>query len=352
MRTATKFTSLLALTAVFSIGCGEAPPAGPSVGMQRFGWVDTTRRDWTDTGPRPVTSTVWYPTDSTEQTLIQIPEKRPVFLAGYAARNAPLAESKQRLPVVVISHGTGGAALQMMWLGRALAARGYVAVAVDHHGNTAAEPAYDARGFRLVWERIADLSVAIDRLAADETFSPRVDTSDVSAIGFSLGGYTVLGLAGARTDLDRLQAFCAGPDADGTCEPQGEYPTAAEDFAKMMEEDPSLATNFQRAAADYDDARVSHVVAIAPAIGQAFAPETLRVLDEQFLLFVGSDDRVAPARTNALYLEEHLPSGRLQVIEGAGHYVFLSPCTKRGKRYVPVCEDADTIDRERIHAEV
>ncbi|MEM7452632.1 MAG: alpha/beta fold hydrolase, partial [Pseudomonadota bacterium] len=210
----------------------------------------------------------------------------------------------------------------------------------------------DARGFRLVWERIADLSVAIDRLAADETFGPRVDTSDVSAIGFSLGGYTVLGLAGARTDLDRLQAFCAGPDADGTCEPQGEYPTAAEDFAKMLEEDPSLAANFQRAAADYDDPRVSHVVAIAPAIGQAFSPESLRALDEQFLLFVGSEDRVAPALTNALHLEEHLPSGQLQVIEGAGHYVFLSPCTKRGKRYVPVCEDADTIDRERVHAEV
>ncbi|MEL6446404.1 MAG: alpha/beta hydrolase [Pseudomonadota bacterium] len=341
---------------LWMVGCSgdDLPPApdGPAVGVQRFNWTDPARRDWQDSGARPITSTVWYPAGDVEQQPILIPQKRPVFVAGYAARNAPLAASEQPLPVVVMSHGTGGAALQMMWLGRALAARGYVAVAVDHHGNTAAEPAYDARGFRLVWERIADLSVAIDRLAADETFGPRVDTSDVSAIGFSLGGYTVLGLAGARTDLDRLQAFCAGPDADGTCEPQGEYPTAAADFAKMMEEDPSLATNFQRAAADYDDARVSHVVAIAPAIGQAFAPETLRVLDEQFLLFVGSDDRVAPARTNALYLEEHLPSGRLQVIEGAGHYVFLSPCTKRGKRYVPVCEDADTIDRERVHAEV
>ncbi|MEO0345502.1 MAG: hypothetical protein AAF229_04505, partial [Pseudomonadota bacterium] len=140
----------MALTAVFSIGCSDAPPpeppAGPSVGMQRFNWVDTTRRDWQDTGPRPVTSTVWYPTDTSEQSLIQIPEKRPVFLAGFAARNAPLADSDRRLPVVVLSHGTGGAALQMMWLGRALAAQGYVAVAVDHHGNTAAEPAYDARG--------------------------------------------------------------------------------------------------------------------------------------------------------------------------------------------------------------
>ncbi|MEM8548759.1 MAG: hypothetical protein AAGF46_11440, partial [Pseudomonadota bacterium] len=106
MRTATKFTSLLALTAVFSIGCSDAPPpeppAGPSVGMQRFNWVDTTRRDWQDTGPRPVTSTVWYPTDTSEQSLIQIPEKRPVFLAGFAARNAPLADSDRRLPVVVL----------------------------------------------------------------------------------------------------------------------------------------------------------------------------------------------------------------------------------------------------------
>ncbi|MEO0615244.1 MAG: alpha/beta hydrolase [Pseudomonadota bacterium] len=348
--------ALCVLLAAVLGACGGDPlppvPDGPAVGMQRFNWTDDTRRNWAGDAPRPVTATVWYPAAAVEQEAILIPQKRPVFIAGYAARNATLADSDRPLPVVVISHGTGGAALQMMWLGRALAARGYVAVAVDHHGNTAAEPAYDARGFRLVWERITDLSVAIDRLAADETFGARVDTSDVSAVGFSLGGYTVLGLAGAKTDLDRLQAFCAGPDADGTCEPQGEYPTAAEDFAKMLEEDPSLAANFRNAGADYSDPRVSHVVAIAPAIGQAFAPATLRALDEQFLLIVGNDDRVAPALTNAAYIESHLSSGRLQTIEDAGHYVFLSPCTKRGRRYVPAYEDADTIDRARVHEDV
>lgn len=344
------------LVATLLAACGSDPlppePEGPAVGMQRMAWTDETRRDWQDTGPRPVTTTIWYPAGDAEQAPILIPQKRPIFVAGYAARNAPLVSDAERLPVVVLSHGTGGAALQMMWLGRALAAHGFVVLAVDHHGNTAAEPAYDARGFRMVWERIPDLSVALDRLAADPTFGTRVDISDVSAVGFSLGGYTVLGLTGARTDLDRLQAFCSGPDADGTCEPQGEYPTAAEDFAEMLESDPSLGARFRNAGDDYDDPRVSHVVAIAPAIGQAFTPETLRARDEQFLLFVGSEDRVAPARTNANYLIDFLPSSQLQLIEGAGHYVFLSPCTRRGKHYVSVCEDADAVDRNQVHADV
>lgn len=347
---------LLATLALVLGGCGGdvAPPApdGPAVGMQRLNWTDASRTAWDGSGPRPVTSTIWYPAAASEQAAVFIPPKNPVFFMGHASRNAPIAPGDTRHPVVLVSHGTGGAALQMMWLGRALAARGFVVVAVDHHGNTAAEPAYDARGFRMAWERIPDLSVALDRLAADPTFGPRIDTDDVTAIGFSLGGYTVIGLAGARTDLDRLQAFCAGPDADGTCEPQGEYPDAADDFAEMLEEDPALAAALERADDDYGDPRIGRVVAIAPAIGQAFAGESLAGIDQPVLIIVGSDDEVAPAATNAAYIKEHVPGGLLEIVEGAGHYVFLAECTARGQRHVPVCKDAEGIDRGAVHGEV
>ncbi len=353
MRARTGFVAALALLVSACGGDAEPPvPEGPAVGMQRFNWTDPTRASWDGSGPRPVTATAWYPASDAEQAAVFIPPKKPVFFMGHAARNAPIAAGDTRYPVVLLSHGTGGAALQMMWLGRALAARGFVVVAVDHHGNTAAEAAYDARGFRMVWERVPDLSVALDRLVADPTFGPRIDTDDVSAIGFSLGGYTVMGLAGARTDLDRLQAFCAGPDADGTCEPQGEYPDAAKDFAAMLEEDPSLGNAFERAGDDYGDPRIDRVIAIAPAIGQAFSPEALAQVDLPVLIIVGSEDEVAPALSNAAYIEEHLTRGALEYVEGAGHYVFLSECTRRGLRHVPVCKDPEDIDRGEVHAQV
>lgn len=344
------------LLAVALAGCGgepvPPPPDGPAVGMQRFSWTDPERASWDGTGSRPVTATVWYPASEATQAAVLIPPQHPVFFMGHAARNAPLATGSARHPVALLSHGTGGAALQMMWLGRAIAARGYVVVAVDHHGNTAAEPAYDARGFRMVWERIPDLTVALDALAREPAFAGRIDPDDVAAIGFSLGGYTVLGLAGVRTDLDRLQAFCAGPDADGTCEPQGEYPDAADDFADMLEEDPALADAFEHAGNDYGDPRIGRVVAIAPAIGQAFPPEALADVEMPALIVVGSGDEVAPATTNAAYLAEHLPRARLEIVKGAGHYVFLAECTARGRRHVPACDDPEGVDRGDVHARV
>ncbi len=350
-----RFMLYTVMTAMMA-GCGQEslppPPEGPAVGMQRFAWTDSERTAWDGAGPRPVAATVWYPAEDAEQAAVLIPPKRPVFFMGHAARNAPLVRSDTRHPVVLLSHGTGGAALQMMWLGSALAAHGYVVVAVDHHGNTAAESAYDARGFRLVWERIPDLGVALDRLAADPTFGPRIDTGNVSAVGFSLGGYTVLGLAGARTDLDRLQAFCAGANADGTCEPQGEYPDAAQDFADMLEDDPALAAAFERAGDDYGDPRIDRIVTIAPAIGQAFSSEALSVINLPVLIIVGSEDDVAPATTNAAHIGAHLSSGRLEILEGAGHYVFLAQCTARGRRHVPACVDPDGVDRGDVHQRV
>ncbi len=345
----------LALAAMLA-GCAEdslpPPPAGPAVGMQRFAWTDDTRTSWDNAGSRPVTTTVWYPAGDVEQAPVLIPPKKPIFFPGHAARNAPLANRDTQYPVVLLSHGTGGAALQMMWLGRALAARGFVVAAVDHHGNTAAEPAYDARGFRMTWERIPDLSIALDRLAADPTFGKHIDADDVTAIGFSLGGYTVTGLAGARTNLDRLRDFCAGPDADGTCEPQSEYPDAEDDFAKMLEDAPELLAAFDRSDDNYRDPRIDRVIALAPAIGQAFAPEDLALLGPPVLIVVGSNDNVAPLATNAAYLESHLPDARVEIIEGAGHYVFMSVCTDRGRRYVAVCKDSGDIDRGKVHERV
>ena len=83
---------------------------------------------------------------------IGIPPARPVFIGGFAARGAEFATKSQKYPLILMSHGTGGASMQMMWLGRELAAGGYIVAAVDHHGNTAAEDKFDPRGFRMPWE--------------------------------------------------------------------------------------------------------------------------------------------------------------------------------------------------------
>ncbi len=40
------------------------------------------------------------------------------------------------------------------------------------------------------------------------------------------------------------------------------------------------------------------------------------------------------------------------VKRGPGHYVFLNTCTERGTRYVPICKDAEGVDRSSTHERV
>ncbi|MEQ8935960.1 MAG: prolyl oligopeptidase family serine peptidase, partial [Amphiplicatus sp.] len=286
-RTAAALLAFAALAA-----CAEKPtePAKTEftdVAMTRRAFVDETRPSWSGDGPRPLSTLIWYPAaEPGPVTAFDIPENDPIFMGGVAQRGA--APKRQKAPLVVLSHGTGGAGFQMMWLARRLAERGYIVAAVDHHGNTAAEDRYDPRGFRMIWERPRDLSAVIDRMLADEEFGPLIDKDRIGAAGFSLGGYTVTALAGGIFSPALNDAFCAGPDADFTCEAQREFEAAADEFQKMLDSDPAFAARLEdEAEGDYRDPRIKAIVAIAPALGRSFTPESLAEIDAPVLAVVG-----------------------------------------------------------------
>ncbi len=67
---------------------------------------------------------------------------------------------------------------------------------------------YYVPGFTLWWLRARDLSAVIDGMLADATFGPRIDVSRIGAAGHSLGGYTVLALAGGIATFGGLRDFC------------------------------------------------------------------------------------------------------------------------------------------------
>ena len=205
------------------------------VGMTNLNFVDEQRKNWTGDAPRPLAITVWYPTNSeaSEEKIIIGNPANPIFISGAAIGNAEISPAKKRYPLIVVSHGTGGAALQMMWLGQYLAARGFIVAAVNHHGNTGAEDKYQAQGFILWWERARDLTVAIDKLLADSKFSNHIDSKRIGAAGFSLGGSTVISLAGGIFAIENFNKFCASPERDATCDPQPEYAAAIKEFNEL-----------------------------------------------------------------------------------------------------------------------
>jgi predicted dienelactone hydrolase len=242
--------------------------------------------------------TLWYPAaaSATEAPVVLGAPDQPVFIAGRVARDAPWAEGPRR-PVIVASHGFGGAARQLTWLGSALARAGYVVVAVDHPGTNGID-GITAEGTYAAWERAGDLAAALDIAARDPVVGPRLDLQRVGAIGFSLGGWTAALLAGARTDFDAFDRFFASPARDSICEPQREYPT---DFTRRHATlaQPAMREIAAREHADHRDPRVRAAFLIAPALAQALDRASLASIRVPVGVLVGAADPITRAATNA-----------------------------------------------------
>lgn len=112
-------------------------------------------------------------------------------------------------PLVVFSHGLHGSAIQSRSLCRALAAAGYLVVSPDHRdsifwlGGTLFKPYTRSPPKPRIWDdsiyrdRANDVRAVLDALKSDATWSRAIDRERVALVGHSLGGYTMLGLAGA-----------------------------------------------------------------------------------------------------------------------------------------------------------
>jgi predicted dienelactone hydrolase len=135
-------------------------------------------------------------------------QDRVVMLAGReVAVWEPRATGAARAPVLFFSHGFGGCATGSAFLKQALASRGFWVFAPRHADagcgarRAAPVPAVPF-GLPADWSDATYVSRANDILAvhgalqATPPYAGRLDFSRVGYVGHSLGGYTVLGLAG------------------------------------------------------------------------------------------------------------------------------------------------------------
>jgi predicted dienelactone hydrolase len=275
---------------------------------------------------------VWYPAaaGSPLPDVIGVPHN-PLFLAGDVVPNADIASTRARYPLIVLSHGTGGSAIQMAWLGTRLASDGYIVAAVSHPGNSTVS-GYTAAGFTLWWLRPGDVSLLITQLLRDPPFAPHIDKKRIGAAGFSLGGYTVLELAGARTSLTRFHVFCRRTHwvyCDGPLEfPHSESKTLDEASHNI-----ALSRALQHATASYRDNRIKAIFAIAPACIPALLPQTLKAIAIPAYIVAGSGDPIVSVRDNAFPASSLMPHAELHVFpRDVQHYTFLDQCTDAGAK--------------------
>lgn len=283
--------------------------------------------------------TVWYPAQrgSPEQPLVIGPPERPLFSAGTAATAAPPAPG--RFPVVLLSHGFGGTARIMGWFGTALARAGYIVVAVDHPGSNGRAP-ITANGAAWWWERAEDLKAAWAPAQKDPVLAAHVDRRRLGVAGFSAGGFAALVAGGARVDVQHFVDFCKAHPKDGVCAPQLEAPELTAREAGELTVELSKQGRLQSAQSDHAVPGVRAVFAMAPALVQALAADSLPRMQLPVLLLVGTADTVAPAATNADVAARSIPGAKVQYLDGATHYDFLGSCLPAASRVVPQCASA------------
>jgi predicted dienelactone hydrolase len=215
-----------------------------------------------------------------------------------------------RFPLVLISHGSGGSPLLYRSLSLTLARNGYFVALPKHPGNSLGDDELADR-VGILRDRPRQLLRLLDTLLADTTFGATIADEPVTAIGHSLGGYTVLCLAG------------------------GEPWTRSRERIEVPH-----------------DRRLGALVLLAPACGFFLAPRALQAVTAPILALTAEHDELTPDSQIRAALAG-VPDGSrvtLLTVPDAGHFSFLSPFppTMHNPQFAPA-QDPSGFDRERFH---
>jgi predicted dienelactone hydrolase len=269
---------------------------------------------------------IWYPSDGPAA-----PQQLGLFMQTVGAGGDVVGRG---LPLVVISHGTGGSFEGHYDTALALAEAGFVVAAVTHTGDNYR----DQSGFARVENRPRHIKAVIDYMLTSWPQHERLDPARIGIFGFSAGGFTALVAIGGVPDLSRRPSYCAAYPDEWGCQrlrATGQVVSAAPP------------------AAFVHDPRIAAAVIAAPAGGYTFTPEGLAGIAAPIQLWRPDSDELLPHPRHAQKVHDELPvKPDYHVVPNAGHYVFLAPCTPALARIVKVgCRDPAGFDRAAFHRE-
>ena len=309
------------LVAVLATLAFAAPSRGTGIGITRITVVDAAHHDTMPT-------LIWYPTGTPARTTTLLLQDLDVAMDG------DWSGGKRRLPLVVISHGTGGNEVGHWDLAEALVRAGYIVVSFRHAGDNHRDRSALGTDRQLLG-RAAQVRAVLDSILRDPTWGPRIDTLRIGFFGFSAGGYTGLLLAGAEPDVRRFKGYCgAEPDdpnycgngLDGNWLMQGRYPM------------------------DQHDSRFRAIAVAAPAFSFLFDSAEIRKIAVSLFIARGAFDSIVKEPYNVAWLLKNLPRQPETWIAMGGHYTFLPPCGPALAAAVPeICKEPAGVDREAVH---
>ncbi|WP_373991812.1 alpha/beta hydrolase family protein [Duganella sp. BuS-21] len=266
---------------------------------------------------------IWYPSQATP--------RRTSFGATTMSVAVDSPIDGRALPLIVISHGTGGSLLDHYDTAIALADAGYVVAAVTHRGDNHADRSRSV----FIMDRPRQISRVIDHVLSNWAGSATIDPSRIGMFGFSAGGFTTLASIGGRADFSRIGPMCSEYPGDFVCQllakagPDG-----------LVAPDSSLV----------HDARIKAAVVAAPALGFTFAPDGLKDVRIPVQLWRAEEDALLPHPRYAEPVRQALGISDYHVVSQAGHFDFLPPCSDTLATIAPmICTSNAGFDRAAFH---
>ncbi|WP_218312711.1 alpha/beta hydrolase family protein [Alteromonas antoniana] len=284
---------------------------------------------------QPVKLSVWYP-------------------AGEQCADAKLCLSKTVRPdeTILLSHGAMGSARELNWIGYATASQGFVTVGINHFGESWAygPESIQPDAALKIWRRATEVSAVLDLLQLNRADSDGhidllnrpVSWQNVTAIGFSSGGSTVIALAGGRYAPSQARIYCASARAQGDL------------GCNYVKRSSKQTISMEEATGNYRDQRVTKVIALDPAAGPMTTEKSLKNITIPVMIFGARQNNFLPFANHAGFYASTIPNAALYSLNNdAGHFVFIDKCQHTHQAMgISLCEDRRGVDRDKIHQQL
>ncbi len=242
----------------------------------------------------------------------------------------PKTTSTNSVPVIVISHGVAEDRNTYGYLAEHLASYGFAVAVIEHVGGDANRvrkyfsglaPAPNATE---LLERPRDVSFLLDELQRRVQSDPilrQLDVRQVGLVGHSLGGYTILALAGAEINFELIKRDC--------------NPNRSLNLSVLLQ---CRAKDLKPQHYLLKDPRIKAIFAINPLDSKIFGKQGMSQIRVPTFLMGGSDDIITPAVPEQIYPFTWLQTSDkyLAIIEKGTH--FSTETTSKGDSVFPVSE--------------
>jgi predicted dienelactone hydrolase len=262
-----------------------------------------------------LTGAMWYPCSKPPGAI----DLGGIIVSG--VKDCPL--SGDRLPLVVVSHGSGASFVSHHDLAETLADAGFFVAAINHPADTGEDHSRSGDLSVLV-ERPYDIERLLDFMVGRSPAAAKIDPQRIGFFGHSSGGYTGLVLLGA--DPDWASLFCQRSSAAAIC---GEI----------------VRRDFRVAPLAHDPRIRAAVIADPP--GFLFSAGSLAAVRAPIQLWASERGTEGVTPESVAAVDRNLPTKHeYHVVPNSGHNAFLTPCTPAfATERLGLCADPPGFDR-------